>query len=112
MCGHLPESLGGPCLQAELLSPDGATCQAGLVRRCQHIPAIINTAMPHMLLLSGCPQTGFIDYDRLEEKALDFRPKMIICGGSAYPREWDYKRLRQVADKAGSYLMMDMAHIR
>jgi glycine/serine hydroxymethyltransferase len=34
--------------------------------------------------------TGLIDYDKLEEKALDFRPKMIICGGSAYPREWDY----------------------
>ncbi len=71
-----------------------------------------SSAMPHMLKLSVCLQTGFIDYDKLEEKALDFRPKMIICGGSAYPREWDYKRLRQVADKAGSYLMMDMAHIR
>ena len=81
-------------------------------RCCQHSRAIISTAMPHMLMLSGCLQTGFIDYDKLEEKALDFRPKMIICGGSAYPREWDYKRLRQVADKAGSYLMMDMAHIR
>jgi hypothetical protein len=34
--------------------------------------------------------TGLIDYEKLEEKALDFRPKMIICGGSAYPREWDY----------------------
>ncbi len=37
---------------------------------------------------------------------------MIICGGSAYPREWDYKRLRQIADKVGAYLMSDMAHIR
>ncbi len=57
-------------------------------------------------------QTGYIDYDKLEDKALDFRPKMIICGGSAYPREWDYKRLRQIADKVGAYLMSDMAHIR
>lgn len=57
-------------------------------------------------------QTGYIDYDKLEDKALDFRPKMLICGGSAYPREWDYKRLRQIADKVGAFLMCDMAHIR
>ncbi|MEW5307139.1 MAG: hypothetical protein WDW36_009553 [Sanguina aurantia] len=57
------------------------------------------------------PETGYIDYDKLEEKAFDFRPKMIICGGSAYPRDWDYQRYRQVADKVGSLLMMDMAHI-
>lgn len=44
-------------------------------------------------------QTGLVDYDKLEEKALEFRPKMIICGGSAYAREWDYKRFRQIADK-------------
>lgn len=36
---------------------------------------------------------------------------MIICGGSAYPRDWDYKRFREIADKVGAYLMMDMAHI-
>ena len=57
-------------------------------------------------------QTGLIDYDKLEEKALDFRPQMIICGGSAYPREWEYARLRAIADKVGAYLMADMAHIR
>jgi len=57
-------------------------------------------------------QTGYIDYDKLEEKAMDFRPKMIISGGSAYPREWDYKRLRDIANKVGSLLMTDMAHIR
>lgn len=56
-------------------------------------------------------QTGWLDYDALEQKALDFRPKMIICGGSAYPREWDYKRFREIADKVGAYLMCDMAHI-
>nr|6UXL_A Chain A, Serine hydroxymethyltransferase [Glycine max]6UXL_B Chain B, Serine hydroxymethyltransferase [Glycine max] len=54
--------------------------------------------------------TGYIDYDRLEEKALDFRPKLIICGGSAYPRDWDYKRFREVADKCGALLLCDMAH--
>ena len=57
-------------------------------------------------------QTGYIDYDKLEEKAMDFRPEMIISGGSAYPRDWDYKRLRAIADKVGSLLMTDMAHIR
>ncbi len=57
-------------------------------------------------------QTGYIDYDKLEEKALDFRPKLIICGGSAYPREWDYKRLYEIASKVGALLMSDMAHIR
>lgn len=57
-------------------------------------------------------QTGYIDYDKLEEKALDFRPKMLICGGSAYPREWDYKRLYDIARKVGALLMCDMAHYR
>ncbi|XP_057837924.1 serine hydroxymethyltransferase 4 [Cryptomeria japonica] len=56
-------------------------------------------------------ETGFIDYEKLEEKALDFRPKLIICGGSAYPRDWDYARLRSVADKCGAMLLCDMAHI-
>lgn len=48
------------------------------------------------------PQTGLVDYDKLEEKAIEFRPRMIICGGSAYTREWDYKRFRQIADKVHS----------
>ncbi|KAK1389811.1 Serine hydroxymethyltransferase [Heracleum sosnowskyi] len=57
------------------------------------------------------PKTGYIDYDKLEEKALDFRPKMLICGGSSYPRDWDYKRFKEVADKCGALLLCDMAHI-
>ncbi|XP_031484334.1 serine hydroxymethyltransferase 7-like [Nymphaea colorata] len=56
-------------------------------------------------------QTGYIDYEKLEEKALDFRPKILICGGSSYPREWDYSRFRQIADKCGAVLMCDMAQI-
>ncbi len=44
-------------------------------------------------------QTGIVDYDTLEERALDFRPKLLICGGSAYPRDWDYARLRAIANK-------------
>uniref|UniRef100_A0A5B6ZNE4 Serine hydroxymethyltransferase n=1 Tax=Davidia involucrata TaxID=16924 RepID=A0A5B6ZNE4_DAVIN len=57
------------------------------------------------------PQTGYIDYDKLEERALDFRPKILICGGSSYPREWDYARFRQIADKCGAVLMCDVAQI-
>lgn len=56
------------------------------------------------------PQTGWIDYEKLEEKAMDFRPRMIICGGSAYPRDYDYKRFREIADKVGAWLLCDMAH--
>jgi len=57
------------------------------------------------------PATGLIDYDELEKLANLFKPAMIVCGGSAYPREWDYKRFRSIADKNGSLLMCDMAHI-
>ncbi|KAM7252904.1 hypothetical protein ACFE04_025522 [Oxalis oulophora] len=56
-------------------------------------------------------QTGYIDYEKLEDKALDYRPKVLICGGSSYPRDWDYARFRQIADKCGAVLMCDMAHI-
>ncbi|KAK8270658.1 hypothetical protein V6Z12_D11G212500 [Gossypium hirsutum] len=57
------------------------------------------------------PQTGYIDYEKLEERALDFRPKILICGGSSYSREWDYGRFRQIADKCGAVLLCDMAQI-
>ena len=59
----------------------------------------------------GVGDDGFIDYDKLEELALLFRPRLIICGASAYPRDFDYDRFRAVADKVGAYLMCDMAHI-
>lgn len=55
--------------------------------------------------------TGYIDYDKLEDIAILYRPKMLICGASAYPRDFDFPRLRAIADKAGAYLMCDMAHI-
>ena len=57
------------------------------------------------------PETGFIDYDDLAKLAGLFKPAMIICGGSAYPRDWDYEKFRKIADDNGSLLMMDMAHI-
>ncbi|CDW80992.1 serine hydroxymethyltransferase [Stylonychia lemnae] len=56
-------------------------------------------------------QTGHIDYDALEAAAKEFKPKIIIAGFSAYPRDLDYKRFRQIADSVGAYLLADMAHI-
>ena len=53
---------------------------------------------------------GRVDYDDIEAKALEHRPKLIVGGASAYSREWDYKRMREIADKVGALLMIDMAH--
>ena len=55
-------------------------------------------------------ETGLVDYDEMEELALAHKPKLIVGGGSAYSREWDYARMRAIADKVGALLMIDMAH--
>ena len=55
--------------------------------------------------------TGLIDYEGLDKNANLFKPRILICGASAYPRDWDYARLRKIADKQGAYLMADIAHI-
>ncbi len=55
-------------------------------------------------------ETGTIDYQEMERVALKEKPKMIIAGASAYPREWDYARMREIADKVGALLMADIAH--
>jgi len=55
-------------------------------------------------------ETGRVDYEEMERLALEHKPKLIIGGGSAYSREWDYKRMRQIADNVGALLMVDMAH--
>lgn len=55
--------------------------------------------------------TGYIDFADLERIALVYRPKLLICGASAYPREWDYPKFRDIADRCGAVLMCDMAHI-
>jgi glycine hydroxymethyltransferase len=55
-------------------------------------------------------ETGLVDYDMMEEIALREKPKMIIGGASAYSREWDYERMRKIADMIGAILMVDMAH--
>lgn len=55
-------------------------------------------------------EDGRVDYDQMEALALEHKPKLIVGGGSAYSREWDYQRMRQIADKVGALLMIDMAH--
>lgn len=55
--------------------------------------------------------TGLIDYEDMERRVKIFLPKLLIAGASAYPREWDYERMRQIADSVGAMLMVDMAHI-
>lgn len=64
----------------------------------------------HALAYNVDEKTGLVDYNQMEEIALNEHPKLIIGGGSAYSREWDYKRMRAIADKIGAILMIDMAH--
>ena len=55
-------------------------------------------------------ETGLVDYEMLEQKARTEKPKLIICGASAYSRDWDYARIRKVADEIGAFVLCDMAH--
>ncbi|MGE5519167.1 MAG: serine hydroxymethyltransferase [Candidatus Dadabacteria bacterium] len=55
-------------------------------------------------------ETGLVDYQQMEEVALKEKPKLIICGASAYSRDWDYERIRQIADEVGAFVMADIAH--
>lgn len=55
-------------------------------------------------------ETGLIDYETLEQKARELKPKLIFCGASAYSRDWDYARIRKVADEVGAFVQCDMAH--
>lgn len=59
----------------------------------------------------GVDETGYIDYNEVDRIAMECRPKMIVAGASAYPRAIDFKRFREIADKCGALLMVDMAHI-
>ena len=65
----------------------------------------------HFVSYGVDPQTHRINYDMVMEQALACRPKMIVCGASAYPRIIDFKKFREIADACGAYLMVDMAHI-
>ncbi len=64
----------------------------------------------HPIAYSVEEDTGTIDYDKMEATALSEKPKLIIAGASAYSRDWDYKRMRKIADKIGALLMADIAH--
>jgi len=55
-------------------------------------------------------ETGYVDYDLMEKQAIEHKPKLIICGASAYSRDWDYERIRAIADKVGAFIMADIAH--
>src|ERR1700742_4563924 len=55
-------------------------------------------------------ETGLVDYDMMEKQALEHKPKLIVCGASAYSRDWNYARIRQIADKVGAMVMADIAH--
>jgi glycine hydroxymethyltransferase len=55
-------------------------------------------------------ETGLVEYDKMEEIANREKPKLIVCGASAYSRDWDYKRIREIADQVGAFVMADIAH--
>ncbi|KAL7565797.1 hypothetical protein ACA910_015577 [Epithemia clementina (nom. ined.)] len=71
----------------------------------ESIPYVVVSAAPHK------NNNGYIDYDDLSYRVQIVRPKLLIAGASAYPREWEYDRLRQIADSVNALLMVDMAHI-
>ena len=80
---------------------------SGKIRKSVSATSIYFESLPYCVSAA----TGLIDFERLAELAAVFKPNLIICGGSAYPREWDYARFRKIADDNGALLMCDMAHI-
>ena len=64
----------------------------------------------HAIDYNVSEETGRVDYGQMEQRSLEHKPKLIIAGGSAYSREWDYKRIREIADKIGAIFLVDMAH--
>jgi len=91
-----------------LYLPDGGHLSHGFYRghKSINISSTYFQCLPYYVDL----ETGYIDYDDLERSALRFCPKLIVAGSSAYPRDWDYKRMREICDKVGAKLLVDMAH--
>lgn len=73
-------------------------------------PVNFSGKLYHALSYGVKRETGLVDYESLEETARKEKPKMIICGASAYSRDWDYVRIRKVADEIGAFIMADIAH--
>jgi glycine hydroxymethyltransferase len=73
-------------------------------------PVNFSGKLYHPVFYGVKKETGLVDYDMLENVAREHKPKLIICGASAYSREWDYKRIRAVADEIGAFVLCDMAH--
>ncbi|CCK70584.1 glycine hydroxymethyltransferase SHM2 KNAG_0E03250 [Huiozyma naganishii CBS 8797] len=92
-----------------LYLPDGGHLSHGYATPTRTISAVATyfESFPYRV----DPETGIIDYDTLEKNAILYRPKVLVAGTSAYCRLIDYKRMREIADKCGAYLMVDMAHI-
>ncbi|QLQ79310.1 hypothetical protein HG537_0B06580 [Torulaspora globosa] len=92
-----------------LYLPDGGHLSHGYATENRKISAVSTyfESFPYRV----DPATGIIDYDTLEKNAILYRPKVLVAGTSAYCRLIDYKRMREIADKCGAYLMVDMAHI-
>ncbi|QLL31796.1 hypothetical protein HG536_0B06640 [Torulaspora globosa] len=92
-----------------LYLPDGGHLSHGYATENRKISAVSTyfESFPYRV----DPTTGIIDYDTLEKNAILYRPKVLVAGTSAYCRLIDYKRMREIADKCGAYLMVDMAHI-
>lgn len=88
--------------------PSGGHLTHGFYTKTRRVSA---TSVYFESLPYSVDHTGRIDYHQLRERAKLFRPKVLVAGGSAYPREWRYDIFRQVADENGAYLLVDMAHI-
>jgi glycine hydroxymethyltransferase len=73
-------------------------------------PVSYSGKLYHAVHYGVVKETGLVDYDDMEKKAIAHKPKLLICGASAYSRDWDYERIRAIADKVGAMVMADIAH--
>jgi len=107
VCLHALAGLHGRIMGLDL--PDGGHLTHGYKndKRNVSMTSLLFESLPYKVN----PETGFIDYDKLEETALLFRPKVIVSGASCYPRRIDYERLRKIADMVGAYHFTDFAQL-